>query len=193
MSYHFSEMSIDFLQMLRQLLVERESWNGKHEEAKRQMLRLDALILAMEKMLPPEQRTQGKLLLVQLEHRPPGLSMGIRLCLSDPRHGWLTPVDIRNYLFEIRFGLENYTSNPLTSIHTTLKRMVPEEVEVKELPSGGKAYRLKRGTALQEGRVQGVALRDMLELRDKMEAVFPTVSPKVPSAVKAKSGDVERH
>ena len=186
-------MPIDYLQMLRQLLAERDSWNGKHEEAKRQILCLDALILATEKMLPPEQSTQGELLYVQLDHRPPGLTMGIRLCLSDPRHGWLTPVDIRNYLFEIRFGLENYTSNPLTSIHTTLKRMVSDEVEVKELPSGGKAYRLKHGTALKEARVQVVALQDMLELRDKMEAVFPTVPPKVPRAVKAKSGDVARH
>jgi hypothetical protein len=71
--------------------------------------------------------------------------------------------------------------------------MVLDQVELKELPSGGKSYRLKHGTALKEACVQVVALRDMLELRDKMEAVFPTVPPKVPSAVKAKSGDVERH
>jgi hypothetical protein len=61
------------------------------------------------------------------------------------------------------------------------------------VPSGGKANRLKYGTALKEARVQVVALRDMLELRDKMEAVFPTVPPKVPSALKVKSGGVERH
>ncbi len=85
-------------------------------------------------MLSPEQRTEGELLLDRIEQRPPGLTMGIRLCLSDPKHGWLTPVEVRNYLFEIRFGLENYTSNPLASIHTTLKRMVPDEVEVKGTP-----------------------------------------------------------
>jgi hypothetical protein len=107
--------------MLRQLPAGRESWNGKHEEAKLQLLRPDTLIQALEKMLPSEQRTQGELLLVQLDDRPPGVTMGIRRCLSDPRHGRLTPIDIQNDLFEIRFGLENYTSNPLTSLHMTLK------------------------------------------------------------------------
>jgi hypothetical protein len=46
---------------------------------------------------------------------------------------------------------------------------------------------------MKEARVQVVALRDMLELREKMEVVFPTVPPKVPTALKVKSGDVERH
>jgi hypothetical protein len=41
--------------------------------------------------------------------------------------------------------------------------MVPDEVEVKELTSGGKAYRLKQGTDLKEVRVQFLALRDMRE------------------------------
>ncbi len=166
-------MSIDYLQMLRQLVAERDSWQQKREEADRHMLRLDALIRATAKMLPLEQRTAGELLLERIDQRPPGLTMGIRLCLSDPKRGWLTPVEIRNYLFDIRFGLENYTSNPLASIHTTLKRMVPREVEVKELPNGGKTYRLKRGTPLREARVQVIAVRDMLELRAKMEAMFP--------------------
>jgi hypothetical protein len=169
-------MSIDYLQMLRQLVAERDSWQQRREEADRQTLRLYALIRATAKMLPPEQRTEGELLLDQIDQRPPGLMTGIRLCLSDPKHGWLTPVEIRNYLFEIRFGLENYTSNPLVSIHTTLKRMVPNEVEVKELPDGGKAYRLKRGAPLRDARVQVVAMRDMLALLANMESMFRSQS-----------------
>jgi hypothetical protein len=173
-------MSIDYLQMLQQLVAERENWRERRDEADRQALRLDALIRATAKMLPLEQRAKGEILLDRLDKRPPGLGMGIRLCLSDPKHHWLTPVEIRNYLFEIRFGLENYTSNPLTSIHTTLKRMVPDEIEVKQLASGSKAYRLKRGVPLNEARVQVAGVRDFVEWSKQMKSMFssmPTDSP----------------
>jgi hypothetical protein len=56
---------------------------------------------------------------------------------------WLTPVEIRDRLKNMGFPFENYKANPLASIHTTLKRMVPGEMEVKTLKSGNKVYRLK--------------------------------------------------
>src|SRR6185503_20465481 len=56
---------------------------------------------------------------------------------------WLPPVEIRDARKRMGFPFENYKANPLASIHTTLKRMVPAEMEVKTLKSGEKAYRLK--------------------------------------------------
>jgi hypothetical protein len=52
-------------------------------------------------------------------------------------------VEIRDALKRMGFPFENYKANPLASIHTTLKRMVPAEMEVKTLKGGEKAYRLK--------------------------------------------------
>lgn len=59
------------------------------------------------------------------------------------KDAWLTPVEIRDALKRMGFPFENYKANPLASIHTTLKRMVPAEMEVKTLKDGQKAYRLK--------------------------------------------------
>ena len=56
---------------------------------------------------------------------------------------WLTPVEIRDALKRMGFPFENYKANPLASIHTTLKRMVPAEMETKTLKDGQKVYRLK--------------------------------------------------
>jgi hypothetical protein len=55
---------------------------------------------------------------------------------------WLTPTEIRDYLKNIGFNFERSKANPLASIHTTLRRMVPHEVESKTL-EGQKIYRLK--------------------------------------------------
>ena len=41
------------------------------------------------------------------------------------KDAWLTPVEIRDALKRMGFPFENYKANPLASIHTTLKRMVP--------------------------------------------------------------------
>jgi hypothetical protein len=59
------------------------------------------------------------------------------------KDAWFTPVEIRDALKRMGFPFENYKANPLASIHTTLKRMVPAEMEVKTLKDGQKAYRLK--------------------------------------------------
>lgn len=66
-------------------------------------------------------------------------------CVRDilrQRKGWLSPVYVRDALMAAGFDFSNYTSNPLSSIHTTLKRMVPEEVETEEREDG-QVYRWK--------------------------------------------------
>jgi hypothetical protein len=55
---------------------------------------------------------------------------------------WMSPVEVREALLAAGFDFSNYTSNPLSSIHTTLKRMVPEELETETRPDG-QVYRWK--------------------------------------------------
>lgn len=55
---------------------------------------------------------------------------------------WMSPVEVREALMAAGFDFSNYTSNPLSSIHTTLKRMVPEELE-NETRADGQVYRWK--------------------------------------------------
>jgi len=134
-------MSIDYVQMLRALAEEREMWVNKRDEAMRELSRLAEMIRATVKMLTPEQRAKCDALLERIDRRPAGLTTSIRLCFTAGKE-WLTPVEIRDMLKATGFSFESYKANPLASIHTTLKRMVPGEMECKTV-DGEKVYRLK--------------------------------------------------
>lgn len=136
-------MTIDYFQLLRSLVEERESWIQKRDDADRELSRLAELIRSTIKMLPEEQRSKCdcEILLERLDNRPPGLTTAIRSAFTAGRE-WLTPTEVRDYLKNIGFNFESYKANPLASIHTTLRRMVPHEMECK-LEDGRKLYRLK--------------------------------------------------
>lgn len=156
------------MQMLLDLMDERQKSIQQRDEAIREISRLSELIRATMNMIPPEQIARYEPIFERLENRPAGLSMAIRACFTanmqtawaqslyrgesksqkkseseDPEDKWLTPVEIRDALKRMGFPFENYKANPLASIHTTLKRMVPGELEMKKLKDGQKVYRLK--------------------------------------------------
>lgn len=156
------------MQMLLDLMEERQKHIQQRDESIREISRLSELIRATMNMIPPEQLARYEPIFERLENRPAGLSMAIRTCFTstmqltfpqslyrgeskqskkteaeNPEDKWLTPVEIRDALKRMGFPFENYKANPLASIHTTLKRMVPGELEVKKLKDGQKAYRLK--------------------------------------------------
>jgi len=168
------------MQMLLDLMEERQKWLNQRDESIREISRLSELIRATMNMIPAEQIARYEPIFERLENRPAGLSMAIRACFtvgttpatlwaergkaeeskpgrreageSKPgtlptgpeREGkWLTPVEIRDALKRMGFPFENYKANPLASIHTTLKRMVPAEMDMKTLKDGQKVYRLK--------------------------------------------------
>lgn len=137
-------MAVDYLALLRDLVQERQEWLSKRDEADRQLSRLSELIRSTIKMLTPEQRAHidCDVLLERLDHRPPGLTNFIRTAFTAAGKEWLTPVEIRDYLKRVGFNFERYKANPLASIHTTLRRMVPHEAE-RQTIDGQTAYRLK--------------------------------------------------
>lgn len=169
MSY-IASMPLDYMQMLLDLMEERQKWASKRDEAIREMSRLSELIRATMNMVPPEQLARYEEIFERIEQRPIGLSVAIRACFAtaaapaklvavakrmaqgskpesaeaiSPEKLWFTPVEIRDLLKNMGFPFENYKANPLASIHTTLKRMAPGELEVKTLKDGQKVYRLK--------------------------------------------------
>lgn len=160
------------MQMLLDLMEERQKWIDKRDESIREISRLSELVRATMNMIPAEQIARYEPIFERIEKRPSGLSTAIRACFTgttgfaqalrreaeegqlettggEPQRpgsgkdAWLTPVEIRDALKRMGFPFENYKANPLASIHTTLKRMVPAEMEVKTLKDGQKAYRLK--------------------------------------------------
>jgi hypothetical protein len=143
MSYIGLVMAIDYVQLLRDLVEERESWARQRDDAERELSRRSELIRSTIKMLSPEQRSKCdcEILLERIDNRPPGLTTVIRGAFGAGKE-WLTPIEIRDSLKSRGFNFEKYKANPLASIHTTLRRMVPHEVECKKL-NGQKLYRLK--------------------------------------------------
>jgi hypothetical protein len=186
-------MAIGYMQMLLDLMDERQKWVGKRDESIREISRLSELIRATMNMIPPEQLARYEVIFERIEQRPIGLSAAIRACFAaaaapeklvelarrmaqtgspqsadatSPEKLWLTPVEIRDRLKSIGFPFENYKANPLASIHTTLKRLVPGEIEVKILKGGQKVYRLKNA---------GDWARALAEIRDGVKGsdTFP--------------------
>jgi hypothetical protein len=170
------------MQMLLDLMEERQKWIEKRDESIREISRLSELVRATMNMIPADQIARYEPIFERIEKRPAGLSTAIRACYtggtgfaaalrrgaekgsagkdqrkdgagvagreaeeskSETSDAWFTPVEIRDALKHMGFPFENYKANPLASIHTTLKRMVPAEMEVKTLKDGQKAYRLK--------------------------------------------------
>jgi hypothetical protein len=170
-------VTINYMQMLLDLMEERQKWIEKRDESIREISRLSELVRATMNMIPAEQIARYEPIFERIEKRPAGLSTAIRACYtggtgfaaalrrdvgkgsagkdqrkdgreaeeskSETSDAWFTPVEIRDALKRMGFPFENYKANPLASIHTTLKRMVPAEMEVKTLKDGQKAYRLK--------------------------------------------------
>lgn len=61
------------------------------------------------------------------------------------KNDWMSPVQVREALLAAGFDFSNYTSNPLSSIHTTLKRLAQDDLET-ETRSEGQVYRWKKTT-----------------------------------------------
>jgi hypothetical protein len=163
-------VAINYMQMLLDLMEERQKkWVAKRDESIREISRLSELIRATMNMIPPEHLARYESIFERIEQCPLGLFVAFRACFAAAAPGtlvevakrlaqtgksqsanaaslenlWLTPVEIRDRLKCMGFPFENYKANPLASIHTTLKRMVPGEIEVKTLKGGQKVYRFK--------------------------------------------------
>jgi hypothetical protein len=181
-------VTINYMQMLLDLMEERQKWIEKRDESIREISRLSELVRATMNMIPADQIARYEPIFERIEKRPAGLSTAIRACYTggtgfaaalrrdaekgsagkdqrkdgagvagrdaeesksetsatgSAKDAWFTPVEIRDALKQMGFPFENYKANPLASIHTTLKRMVPAEMEVKTLKDGQQAYRLK--------------------------------------------------
>ena len=170
--------SMDYLQLLDDLVREYDGGLRRRLDADRELTRLDALIRSTVRMLAPEHQTRGEHVLDHIESRPVGLTTMIRLALSDG--DWQTPRQIRDALVQGGW-FAAYKSDPLPSIHTTLKRMMPETVESKAGRDGGRLYRLCRGEPLARARAGAERLRAIRAAGHDPDAVANEAD--VPTAV----------
>jgi hypothetical protein len=79
----------------------------------------------------------------EIEVAGPDVKKTLTECCRDilrQRNDWMTPVEVRDALLAAGYDFSSYTSPPLSSIHTALKRMVPDEL-LTETRADGQVYR----------------------------------------------------
>jgi hypothetical protein len=97
---------------------------------------------AMKKM-----RSVGEIM-EEMQVAGPDVKKTMTECCRDilrQKNDWMSPVEIRDALLAAGYDFSNYTSPPLPSIHTALKRMVPDEL-LTETRADGQVYRWKNLT-----------------------------------------------
>src|SRR6476469_753507 len=80
-SYTLS-VTINYMQMLLDLMEERQKWIEKRDESIREISRLSELIRATMNMIPAEQIARYEPIFERIEKRPAGLSTAIRACYT---------------------------------------------------------------------------------------------------------------
>jgi len=97
-----------------------------------QLSRLESFIRATARILPDEDRLKVQKAIAAMFAKTLGLTDAVRIALRSHRGKWMNAPTIRTYLEDIGFDFGGYTANPLTSIHTVAKRMIPRDVEVHD-------------------------------------------------------------
>lgn len=113
---------------------------------------------------------QGKLLTVytaaleQVTKEQIGLTDAIRNVLESNPMEWFHAVKVRESLNQSGFDFSTYTTNPLTSIHTVLKRFKRAEVKTRKGKMGLQEYRWASQVSRQQR--LSAALQKMGKLSD---------------------------
>lgn len=138
----------EFLTLITDAFEKLEELQRARETIEAETMKLEQLIAATANMLPDDVRTlvmQRMEMLRELSRfRDVGLTDAIRSVLRQGSGDWLTATNVRDRLLSLGFDFTAYSTNPLASISTTLRRMKPEEVETTTVDGGVAAYRWKR-------------------------------------------------
>ncbi len=107
-----------------------------------ELMKLRQFIYATINMLPDEERQAYNERLDNLANNSGGLTDAIKDILKYAVTGgrFVTVSQIRDYLQKLGFDFSGYSSNPLASVNTVIKRMKPNDVETTTI-DGVTAYR----------------------------------------------------
>lgn len=119
----------------RELLVEALEKFGilsrQREEIEAEIIKLRQFIYAAVNMLSDSERPYFDSALVELTAENGGLTDAVReaLKLATQRKTHFTAAQVRDQLVMAGFDFSQYSSNPLASVNTTIKRLKPSDVE----------------------------------------------------------------
>jgi hypothetical protein len=162
------QASINYFQMFTDLMQRRVALIRQRDEAEIELAKLKQIILGIFPLLPEDQQEIVQQAVAELEAENESLQGAVGLVFSMHKSEWLTASSVREYLIQMGFDFRSYKANPLASIATTLKRMVPIALETTTSGSGT-LYRRRMSfgdrivAAAQSGNVIEDSLKDVLK------------------------------
>lgn len=128
---------IDFKKLLEQSLQKYGALKISRDQLDSEMMKQMDFIRAVTHMLSDEDRKEFRDRINEAFEnsriKEAGLTESVRLVLQRARDQFLTAAQVRDHLVHSGFDFSEYSSNPLASVSTTLRRLKPEEVEAVEV------------------------------------------------------------
>jgi len=137
----------DYMTVVDDALTKLEELQRKRDTIDAETMKLEQLIVATANMLPDKIKDLAMRRMATLQEivriREFGLTEAAGIILKTATGQWLTVTNVRDRLIAAGFDFSGYTTNPLASISTTLRRLTPEKVESTTIDGGVAAYRWK--------------------------------------------------
>jgi hypothetical protein len=129
-------MTDEYLEIFTGHLAKLGTLTAQRQDIDREIEKVTQMLSACYNMLTEDQQRNWSdtfTLAIEFHKREEmGLTDAIRNILqADPKRSF-TPIQIRDRLQELGFDFSEYTSNPLSSVHSVLKRFKPEEVKTTD-------------------------------------------------------------
>jgi hypothetical protein len=105
----------------------------ERQETEWKLAQKEQFIRATINMLSDEEKRAWEASLDELSSEPVTLSDAIRKALQSTPNKFHTATQVRDALAKAKFDFSQYTTNPLSSIHSALKRLKPEEVQTEKI------------------------------------------------------------
>jgi hypothetical protein len=142
---------VNYYALITDAFAKMEHLRGQRESLDAEIVKLEQFISATANFLPDQQRDLVMRTVQNLQDlqrvRDSSLTESVRVVLAAAKD-WLTTTQVRERLLALGFDFSLYTTNPLASISTTLRRMKPEEVESKSNADGVTVFRWKEDTKM---------------------------------------------
>jgi hypothetical protein len=152
----YSEIADRQFEKMRHLMEEKERIDREMRAAKE-------LARAAIKAMPDEEKGPYLAVMTNYSLEQFSLTVTIRKILHDNPGIFFTPVEVKEHLDARGYDFSRYKSNPLSSVHSILKRFKRSEVETVAIANGGTAYRWKE----KRTRKETVRFRDLGRIRPR--------------------------
>jgi hypothetical protein len=123
--------TIHYKQLLVETLEKFVRLSRQREEIEAELIKLRQFAYATMNMLPDAERMKHQAEFADMAAESGGLTDAVRevLKLATQRRVYFTAAQVRDHLVKAGFDFSQYSSNPLASVNTTIKRLKPSDVE----------------------------------------------------------------